>query len=449
MAKLSILAGVTSQTVNVFIQNSSSTTGAGLTGLAYNTSGLTGYYVFPRAASAVITLATLAAVTSAFSSGGFKEIDSTNCPGLYRLDLPNAAIAAASGRCVTCYLQGAANMAPCVLEIELTAVDNQDGVRLGLTALPNAAAGAVGGLPLAVDTSGRVDVLKVNGTSQTARDIGASVIAASVTAGVTVTTYTGNTPQTGDSYARLGAPAGVSHAADVAAVKADSGGLRTDYTTARAGYLDTLNGIVAAIWAYATRTLSAFVFTVGVSGDLSATMKTSVESAVWDAATASHQTAGTAGKALTNAGSAGDPWATAVPGAYGVGTAGKVLGNLSAAADPWATSIPGAYGAGTAGNIIGANLNATVSSRAQASDIPSANIAAIKAKTDNLPASPAAVGSAMLVSDKTGFAPTAPQNADALLGRNLAGGSDGGRTVKDALRPGRNKVVVGAGSVTV
>lgn len=36
----------------------------------------------------------------------------------------------------------------------------------------------------------------------------------------TVTTLTGHTPQTGDSYARLGAPAGASVSADVAAVKA-------------------------------------------------------------------------------------------------------------------------------------------------------------------------------------------------------------------------------------
>lgn len=35
----------------------------------------------------------------------------------------------------------------------------------------------------------------------------------------TVTTYTGNTPQTGDSYARLGAPAGASVSADVAALQ--------------------------------------------------------------------------------------------------------------------------------------------------------------------------------------------------------------------------------------
>lgn len=54
---------------------------------------------------------------------------------------------------------------------EVVAFDPQDGVRAGLTALPNAAAGANGGLPLSVDASGRVDVLKVNGTSQTAGDI--------------------------------------------------------------------------------------------------------------------------------------------------------------------------------------------------------------------------------------------------------------------------------------
>lgn len=43
----------------------------------------------------------------------------------------------------------------------------------------------------------------------------------------TITTYTGNTVQTGDAYARLGAPAGASHAADVAAVKSDTGSLVT------------------------------------------------------------------------------------------------------------------------------------------------------------------------------------------------------------------------------
>lgn len=146
--KLSILAGATSQSVNVFIQDSSKTNGAGLTGLVFNSSGLIAYYTFAgaNAGSAAITLATLAAVNSAYSSGGFKEIDATNMPGVYRLDLPNAALAASKGRSVLVMLSGATNMAPVVLEVELTGWDNQDAVHAGLSALPNAAAGASGGL---------------------------------------------------------------------------------------------------------------------------------------------------------------------------------------------------------------------------------------------------------------------------------------------------------------
>lgn len=44
----------------------------------------------------------------------------------------------------------------------------------------------------------------------------------------TLTTYTGNTPQTGDSYARLGAPAGLSIAADIAEIEAETDGIGAD-----------------------------------------------------------------------------------------------------------------------------------------------------------------------------------------------------------------------------
>jgi hypothetical protein len=134
------------------------------------------------------------------------------------------------------------------------------------------------------------------------------------------------------------------------------------------------------------------------SGDLTSTMKTSVENAVWEATAASHENAGTTGLELHSAGSAGDPWSTGLPGSYGAGTAGEILGNLSAGADPWAIVLPGAYGAGTAGKIVGTNLDTTVTSRLATSAYTApdnADITLIKAKTDNLPASPAAVGSNM------------------------------------------------------
>ncbi len=49
---------------------------------------------------------------------------------------------------------------------------------------------------------------------------------------------------------------------------------------------------------------------------------------IWDEdVDTTHQTAGTAGKKLDDAGAAADPWATALPGAYGAGTAGNIIGN--------------------------------------------------------------------------------------------------------------------------
>lgn len=199
--KLAVVKGLTSKLLHVFIADAGVTTGAGLTGLVYNSAGLTAYYYREGAASATsITLATMTVGT--WASGGFKEIDATNMPGLYQIGVPDAALASGANS-VAVLLKGAANMVPVVLEIELVAVDWQ----------------------------------------------------------------------------------------------------------------------------------------------------TTIPAAVWNATMSGYLTAGSTGESLNAAGSAGDPWATALPGAYGSGSAGKIVGD---------------------------NLNATVSS--------------VKAKTDNLPASPAAVG---------------------------------------------------------
>lgn len=121
--KLQVVKDKTSKTVNLVIKDSSSTTGAGLTGLAFNTSGLSAYYVRERAAEVAITLATQT-VTGAYASGGFVEISAANMPGWYRLDIPDAALATGS-ESVGIMLKGAANMAPSELEIELIGVDLQ------------------------------------------------------------------------------------------------------------------------------------------------------------------------------------------------------------------------------------------------------------------------------------------------------------------------------------
>jgi hypothetical protein len=54
-----------------------------------------------------------------------------------------------------------------------------------------------------------------------------------------------------------------------------------------------------------------------------------------------------------------------------------------------------------------------------------------------------------LVSTSGGSGSTPAQVADALLQRSLAGGADGGRTVRDALRASRNRVVISGSTLTV
>jgi hypothetical protein len=133
MAKLSLVKGTTSYRAYIFIQDSSVTTGAGLTGLVFNSGSLVASYVRPGAARQAITLITQT-VTGAYASGGFVEVDSSNMPGLYRVDIPDAALATGVDA-VVIMLKGAANMVPVVLEVELTAVNNQNATTGGLTNL--------------------------------------------------------------------------------------------------------------------------------------------------------------------------------------------------------------------------------------------------------------------------------------------------------------------------
>lgn len=83
----------------------------------------------------------------------------------------------------------------------------------------------------------QVDLTQIGGDAQSATDLKdfadagydpATNKVQGVVLTDTVTTYTGNTPQTGDSFARLGAPAGASVSADVAAVQASATAIEAD-----------------------------------------------------------------------------------------------------------------------------------------------------------------------------------------------------------------------------
>jgi hypothetical protein len=123
---------------------------------------------------------------------------------------------------------------------------------------------------------------------------------------------------------------------------------------------------------------------------------------VWDLSLTGHTTSGTTGAALNAAGSAGDPWSTAIPGAYGAGTAGNLLGNMQTHGDStWSTA--------TGFSVPGSAMTLTTSERTSV--------------------------------------------ADALLDRDMSVGTDSGsttvRTVRQALRFLRNKWAVATGTLTV
>lgn len=105
------------------------------------------------AARVAITPITLASASAVHADGGFIQVDATNMPGLYRLDIPDAALAAGVDLFVASIVPaGAQNAVASPLQVDLT-IDLTDTVRAGLTALPDAAADAAGGLPIS-DTGG-------------------------------------------------------------------------------------------------------------------------------------------------------------------------------------------------------------------------------------------------------------------------------------------------------
>jgi hypothetical protein len=118
--------------------------------------------------------------------------------------------------------------------------------------------------------------------------------------------------------------------------------------------------IKGATWA-STDTLEAIRDQIGTAGagltaiPWNASWDTEVQSECADALTAA---------ALTAAGIADAVWDEAISGHSGSGSTGEALAAAGGAGDPWITALPGSYTAGQAGYIVGTNLNATVGSRA-------------------------------------------------------------------------------------
>lgn len=175
--------------------------------------------------------------------------------------------------------------------------------------LPSATAGAAGGVFIA-------------GTNA----------ATTITTALT-TTFTGNL--TGSVASVTGAVGSVTGAVGSVAGNVDGNVTGTTGGMTAAGlakFFNTNSGTT-----YASAVAGSVVKEIANNSGGSALTVGAIADAVWDEVISEHLTAGTTGNKLNAAASAGDPWSTSLPGAYGAGTAGKILGD---------------------------NLNATVSSRA-------------------------------------------------------------------------------------
>jgi hypothetical protein len=106
---ITIAPGSTSQSIELYL---------GATGLTASTSGLSARYNRTRTASVDIPLVART-IAQAWTSGGFAEVDATNMPGVYRLDLPDAALAAGADD-VTIVVRGASGTNGAVMTIKLS-----------------------------------------------------------------------------------------------------------------------------------------------------------------------------------------------------------------------------------------------------------------------------------------------------------------------------------------
>lgn len=329
--------------------------------------------------------------------------------------------------------------------------------------------------------------------------------------GLTINAYTGNTAQTGDAYKRIGVEIGsptTTITQDLIAIAAGTGGSAPsaatiatavwqdatagDFTAAGSVGKSVMNGvalgtgltIVSVSGAVGSVTGNVGGNVVGnVVGSVASvtagvTLAASAVQAIWDALTSALTTVGSIGKKLSDwvigTTQTGDAYARIGPA---IGSPTTTITEDLIAINAKTTNLPSAPASTTnitAGTIttvtnltnaptngdltatMKASVNtevdtaisdaalATAANLATVATYIDTEVAAIKAKTDNIPATPAATGDAMtLTSGERNFV------ADALLNRNIAGGSSAGRTVKQAVAVMRNKVEISGGILTV
>ena len=148
-----VTAGSTNISVYFYIVQDASATSPGepVTGLLFSDieTGGSASYVRQGALRTDLTLITLSGASATHADGGFILVDDTNMPGLYRCDYADATFATGVDQVMLqIVVASGKNAVASPIFVDITDVDLRDSVRGGMTSLPNAAADAVGGLPI-------------------------------------------------------------------------------------------------------------------------------------------------------------------------------------------------------------------------------------------------------------------------------------------------------------
>ena len=284
-----IKRGTQNNILRFTLKNSS--TGVGLTGLTNASAGLivsticnneataTPYTV---AAANVETIATLGAYAAPTAGKcRFREVDALNHKGLYEFQFADARFSVASSRQLVISVTGATSLLDADYEIELP--DN-----VAKDAYDIASHASYGNAQLVRSTI-PANTLDVSSTGEAGLDFANIKDAAgpktltNITVPV-VTTLTGHTAQTGDNYARLGAPVGASLAADLVVIDNFVDDLETRFTATRAGYLDNLSAGAVALASACTEARLAELDAANLPTDVAA-VKTDTAAILLDTGT--------------------------------------------------------------------------------------------------------------------------------------------------------------------
>ncbi|MDX2221126.1 MAG: hypothetical protein SFV21_00165 [Rhodospirillaceae bacterium] len=343
-----------------------------------------------------------------------------------------------------------ASAVPLTVNVYTTSLDPHDTVRAGQTALPNAAAGANGGVPVIGTGTNQFKSDSAANMTVAGYGTGAAPLQPTV-AGRTLDVSAGG--EAGIDLANVGSPTATLNLSGTTIktatdVEADTADIQARLPAALVG-----GRMDASVGAMGADTLTAAALATDAVNEIKSGLSTLDAAGV--RAALGMSAASLDAQLSTIAGYIDTEINTIISGTNAVlADTSALLARLTATRASLMDNL--------------AQLDAAITSRAAAADYTSGRAA----KLDNLdaaistrqatvtfPANFAALAitvagkvTAGTVDDKTGFALSAAGNeaaADALLARNVAGGSNTGRTVKQAFYRLRNRNAISGGNLSV